>query len=124
MGRSAGQGVNCDARLGADAMNRRRFLDLSVSTSAALIAGACRHTAIPSTTRGRNGLPKDAFDAKEIPTYRGNHSAAYRYIDDHIADHLGHIRRWVRQPSVAAEGRGITEMATMVVQDLKSLGFH
>lgn len=66
----------------------------------------------------------EAFDASSIPAYRGAHAKAYRYIDEHRAEHLEQLRRWVRQPSVSAEGRGIPEMAAMLAEDLRGLGFE
>ena len=65
----------------------------------------------------------DAFDAGAIVPYGGRHDAVYRHIDANVTDHLEHLRRWVRQPSVSAQNRGITEMANLVAGDLRSLGF-
>src|SRR5688500_14857160 len=46
------------------------------------------------------------FDAAAVPAYRGSHPEVYAYIDAHLSEHLEHLRRWVRQPSVSAENRG------------------
>ncbi len=64
----------------------------------------------------------EAFDAASVPAYRGDHQAAYRYIDQHLDEHLENLRRWVRQPSVSAQGIGIEEMANLVRADLQALG--
>lgn len=66
----------------------------------------------------------DAFEPEKIPAYGGRHDATYAYIDAHLADHLENLRRWVRQPSVSAQKRGIQLMAAMLRDDLKRLGFQ
>lgn len=64
------------------------------------------------------------FDARSVAPYAGEHPDVYDYIDRHRTEHLEQVRRWVRQPSISAEGRGIAEMAELVRQDLASLGFQ
>ena len=65
-----------------------------------------------------------AFDASTIAPYRGDHPKIYAYIDGHQPEHLAALQRWLRQPSISAQSVGITEMAAMVRDDLKSLGFQ
>ncbi len=65
----------------------------------------------------------EAFDASRIPAYAGQHDDVYAHIDANIQDHLAHVQRWVRQPSVSAQNRGITEMAELLAGDLRTLGF-
>ena len=65
----------------------------------------------------------DAFDAGAIVPYVGRHDEVYRHIDAHLKEHLAHLQRWVRQPSVSAQNRGITEMANLLGADLRTLGF-
>jgi acetylornithine deacetylase/succinyl-diaminopimelate desuccinylase-like protein len=67
---------------------------------------------------------EEAFDAASVPAYRGRHEAAYRYIDAHFGEHLEQLQRWVRQPSVSAQSRGIREMAELLAADLRGLGFE
>ena len=66
----------------------------------------------------------DRFEASTVSPYGGNHPEAYAYIDAHLAEHLENIRRWVRQPSISAQNQGIQEMAAMVRDDLRALGFQ
>lgn len=47
----------------------------------------------------------------------------YQYIDEHADEYIASLQRMLRQPSIAAQGVGMTEMAAMVEQDLKNLGF-
>jgi len=63
-----------------------------------------------------------AFDAKAIPAYRGEHTEVYQYIDAHQREHLANLQRWLRQPSISAQNQGIGEMAAMVRDDLARLG--
>ncbi len=66
----------------------------------------------------------DRFDPATVPAYRGNHREAYAYIDAHLPEHLENVRRWVRQPSISAQNNGVQEMAAMLRDDLKKLGFR
>ena len=66
----------------------------------------------------------EKFDANAIAAYTGRHDDVYAHIDANIADHLEQLRRWVRQPSVSAQNRGIAEMAEMLAGDLRALGFR
>jgi len=66
---------------------------------------------------------EDAFDPASIPAYSGEHSAVYAHIDEHLEDHVAHLQRWVRQPSISPQDIGMTEMADLVRQDLLALGF-
>jgi acetylornithine deacetylase/succinyl-diaminopimelate desuccinylase-like protein len=65
----------------------------------------------------------DAFSAANVPPYQGRHDAVYRHIDANIAEHVKQLQRWVRQPSVSAQNRGIAEMAKLLAGDLRGLGF-
>lgn len=64
----------------------------------------------------------EAFDARSIPAYRGDHADIYAYIDAHQREHLASLQRWLRQPSVSAQNQGIAEMAALVRDDLARLG--
>jgi acetylornithine deacetylase/succinyl-diaminopimelate desuccinylase-like protein len=65
----------------------------------------------------------DAFDAARIAPYDGRHEEIYRHIDANLAQHVAHLQRWVRQPSVSAQNRGIGDMAKLLADDLRALGF-
>ena len=64
------------------------------------------------------------YDASCVTPYRGRHEAIYRHIDANLDAHLANIQRWLRQPSISAQSVGITEMATLLRDDLKALGFQ
>ena len=90
---------------------------LAAQTSAAVaIAQGVRPPAIRFTT-------DEAFDASTIPAYTGKHDDVYAHIDANVAAHLAHLQRWVRQPSVSAQSRGIPDMANLLAGDLRALGF-
>jgi acetylornithine deacetylase/succinyl-diaminopimelate desuccinylase-like protein len=65
----------------------------------------------------------DKFDASTVPAYRGNHQKAYSYIDANLPQHTENLRRWVRQRSISAQNDGVQQMAAMLRDDLKALGF-
>lgn len=64
-----------------------------------------------------------SFDAATISAYRGTHDAIYAYIDAHQKEHVANLQRWLRQPSISAQNKGITEMANLLRSDLLRLGF-
>jgi acetylornithine deacetylase/succinyl-diaminopimelate desuccinylase-like protein len=66
---------------------------------------------------------EEAFDASTIQPYAGRHDDVYRHIDANLEAHVKELQRWVRQPSVSAQNRGIAEMAKLLASDLNTLGF-
>lgn len=66
----------------------------------------------------------EAYDPSTVARYAGNHPDVYAHIDANLAQHVANLQRWVRQPSVSAENRGIREMANMVRDDLAKIGFR
>jgi acetylornithine deacetylase/succinyl-diaminopimelate desuccinylase-like protein len=66
----------------------------------------------------------DVFDVRAVPAYGASHEAVYAHIDANLDVHLENIRRWLRQPSISAENRGIREMAEMLRADLLRMGFR
>jgi acetylornithine deacetylase/succinyl-diaminopimelate desuccinylase-like protein len=66
----------------------------------------------------------EAFDAREIPAYAGSHDAVYAHIDANLDRHTAELQRWVRQRSVSAQNEGIQQMAELLRDDLKALGFQ
>jgi acetylornithine deacetylase/succinyl-diaminopimelate desuccinylase-like protein len=67
---------------------------------------------------------RDAFRASQVPADTGSHPEVYAYIDAHRAEHLEHLRRWLRQPSISAENVGVQQMAEMLRDDLRLMGFQ
>ena len=67
--------------------------------------------------------PTGVFDPTAVPAYRGQHDEVYAYIDKHLDQHVEALQRWVRQPSISAQNVGVVEMAKMLRDDLKALGF-
>jgi len=65
-----------------------------------------------------------AFDPREIAPYTGAHDDVYAHIDANIERHVADIQRWIRQPSVSAQNVGIQQMAELLRDDLKALGFQ
>jgi acetylornithine deacetylase/succinyl-diaminopimelate desuccinylase-like protein len=114
----------------------RRFRTLvsAVALAAAVLPGctptpqsspeAAAPAAAPEVRRPRFEITsQQRFDASAVAAYRGSHDPVYAYIDAHLAEHVEQLRRWVRQPSVSAQNRGIQEMAVLVRDDLRKLGF-
>jgi Acetylornithine deacetylase/Succinyl-diaminopimelate desuccinylase and related deacylases len=104
-------------------LNRRQFLQAGIFgvTAAALASTvAAEHPPRPQLQL----TTQEGFDAAVIAPYRGDHSGVYQHIEAHIDEHLEHIRRWLRQPSVSAQSQGIEQMATLLRDDLRALGFR
>jgi acetylornithine deacetylase/succinyl-diaminopimelate desuccinylase-like protein len=51
-----------------------------------------------------------------------NREGIFRYIDDHIDQHVAHIQRWVRQRSVSWDNMGVAECAEIVAESYRALG--
>ena len=111
------------------------MLCVGLTLSASVLPGRARAQTEPSARSSAQPAPQvrrpsftitttERFDASSIPAYAGTHDRVYAYIDAHLPQHLENLRRWVRQPSVSAENRGVQEMATMLRDDLKQLGFE
>jgi acetylornithine deacetylase/succinyl-diaminopimelate desuccinylase-like protein len=66
----------------------------------------------------------EAYDPAVVPAYAGEHKAVYDHIDASISGHTRALQRWMRQPSISAQNTGILEMATMLRDDLRDLGFQ
>lgn len=107
---------------------RRRFLELGAVGLAGFALGPGRDRQSSDLQQARRPTFRlttdEAFDAATVPAYTGNHSRVYRYIDQNLDGHISQIRRWIGQPSVSAQGVGIEEMARLVLEDFKSLGFR
>lgn len=50
-------------------------------------------------------------------------SRVYAYIDEHADEYIAQLQKMLNQPSIAAQGVGMTEMAAMVQKDMDALGF-
>jgi acetylornithine deacetylase/succinyl-diaminopimelate desuccinylase-like protein len=84
-----------------------------------------RHSPPPATVPSSiNFTTSERFEAGAVPAYGGEHPDVYAYIEGHAAEDLRQLQRWLRQPSISAEGRGIREMAELLRQDLTALGFQ
>ena len=46
----------------------------------------------------------------------------FKYIDEHIDDHVVNLQKWIRQPSISNSGEGIPESAEMVKGFFEQLG--
>lgn len=115
-------------------MNKYR----SIIALGLLVCGGCQPPAGPeaSTDADAAGIDtsnarrpefqldvSESFSAGSIPSYAGDHTAVYEYIDANLDEHIGNIQRWIRQPSVSAQNDGIQEMAGLLRDDLAALGF-
>ncbi|MDQ3411261.1 MAG: M20/M25/M40 family metallo-hydrolase, partial [Chloroflexota bacterium] len=49
-------------------------------------------------------------------------SDIFQHIDDHLDEHIAHIQRWVRQPSVSWDNLGVRECAEVVAASYRDLG--
>jgi acetylornithine deacetylase/succinyl-diaminopimelate desuccinylase-like protein len=66
---------------------------------------------------------EEAFDTDTVPPYAGQHDEVYAHIDRNLDEHVRHIQRWIRQPSISPLGIGIDEMAELVRRDFVDMGF-
>lgn len=66
----------------------------------------------------------EAFDPAGIPAYAGNHADVHARIDADLDAHVAQLQGWVRQRSISAQNDGIGEMARLLADDLRELGFQ
>lgn len=106
-------------------MQNRTWIAVGV---ALLVAAACAPS-VADTNLESDNYPTFSFteteswDPGQVAAYDGKHPEVYAHIDEHQEEHLAHLQRWLRQPSISAQNVGIAEMAEMVRSDLEGLGF-
>jgi acetylornithine deacetylase/succinyl-diaminopimelate desuccinylase-like protein len=81
-------------------MNRRRFLNHSMASAAAL-----------------------AFVRRASAADLSDLNAIYVEIDKHHDEAIHRLQDWIRQPSIAAENRGMTEGCDLMMRLLRDAGF-
>lgn len=64
------------------------------------------------------------FDAASIRPYRRSFPDIYRHIDAEQPAHVAQLQRWMRQPSISAQDVGVADMARLLRDDLRDLGFQ
>ena len=98
------------------------------TTALALVLSALSLTAATAQTEPkRPSFPFTtdvAYDASKVAPYKGKHSAAYAYIDANKDRDVANVQRWVRQRSISAQNDGVVQMAELLRDDLKALGFE
>jgi acetylornithine deacetylase/succinyl-diaminopimelate desuccinylase-like protein len=110
-------------------MARRVSVGVRPAALAAVVSLAAACSPSPnSVAPAQRALPTftttERFDAGTIPPYAGRHDEVYAHIDAHRTEHLAELQRWIRQPSVSAQNIGIRQMAELLRDDLKALGFQ
>ncbi|MBO9379190.1 M20/M25/M40 family metallo-hydrolase [Sphingomonas histidinilytica] len=96
------------------------------TTALALVLSALSMTAVAHAEPKRPSFPFTtdvAYDASKVAPYKGKHAAAYAYIDANKDRDVANVQRWVRQRSISAQNDGVVQMAEMLRDDLKALGF-
>ncbi len=81
---------------------------------------------VPKSQVERPTYPFDTeemYDPAVVPAYAGDHAKIYAHIDGAIEDHTKALQRWLRQPSISAQNKGIMDMAEMLRGDLEGMGF-
>jgi acetylornithine deacetylase/succinyl-diaminopimelate desuccinylase-like protein len=59
------------------------------------------------------------IDTSKMPEAEKN---AFKFIDDHIDEHVENLQKWIQQPSISNSGEGIPESAEMVKGFFDKLG--
>jgi acetylornithine deacetylase/succinyl-diaminopimelate desuccinylase-like protein len=93
------------------------------SLSALLLASSLT-TAAENTGRPQFSIDMSyPYDYSTIQPYTGKHEKVYQHIDRNLTAHVGNLQRWLRQPSISAQDVGIDDMAQLLVNDFKGMGF-
>src|SRR5262245_50250525 len=80
--------------------NRRTFLGTTLSTGAALLI------------------------AKQAAAAPSGRAAIYKQIEQRHDEAVQRLQEWIRQPSIAAENRGVTEGCQLTMRMLRDAGFQ
>jgi acetylornithine deacetylase/succinyl-diaminopimelate desuccinylase-like protein len=80
-------------------MNRRQFL---------------LHSSLAAATVSRNSLRADTSDRKPV----------YREVEKRLDESVLRLQNWIRQPSIAAENRGMTEGCDLMMRLAREAGFE
>ncbi|MCK9488642.1 MAG: M20/M25/M40 family metallo-hydrolase [Xanthomonadales bacterium] len=94
-----------------------------------LFSGACLLAAAPGAQATdprpeRSFATSETFEASEIAAYTGDHAEVHARIDADLDAHVAHLQRWLRQRSISAQDDGIADMAQLLADDLRELGFQ
>ncbi|HEY2797374.1 MAG TPA: M20/M25/M40 family metallo-hydrolase [Thermoanaerobaculia bacterium] len=92
-------------------MDRRRFLQGVGATAATL--------SIPSTVRG-----SAAPAAPTTPPGKSDLASVYDEIPKRHDEAVKRLQDWIRQPSIAAENRGVSEGCDLLIRMLQDAGFQ
>jgi acetylornithine deacetylase/succinyl-diaminopimelate desuccinylase-like protein len=93
-------------------LSRRDFLNATAASAAAL--------ALPRSLRAD---PADAADAADAGPAAGLEGVQAEIVKRH-AEGVARLQEWVRQPSIAAENRGMNEGCELLMRFLKEAGFQ
>lgn len=105
-----------------NARYRRTAAPLSVALlSAALILASMPAAAAPPQIVITE---TQAFDPASVPAFGGDYADVYAQLEKQRGADLAQLQRWVRQPSISAQNQGIAQMAELLRDDLKQLGFR
>ena len=110
-------------------MRRRRTV---VPMSASLLSASLLSVALAGFVPAADAAPPAkiaitetaAFDAASVAPFAGDYADVYAYLDKQGAHNLAQLQRWVRQPSISAQNKGIAQMAELLRADLQQLGFR
>src|SRR5262245_53422012 len=106
--------VNSDsANAQPGAIDRRKFL-LSAAAGAANLAFLGRAAAQPISAN---------FSSSPTP-YDDNLTAIRAQVDKRHDEAVQRLQQWIRQPSIAAENRGVNEGCELTMQMLRDAGFN
>jgi len=106
------------------------WLVCAVGISATAVA-CSRHTPEPSVAAAQAAPAKPKLGIRpsgdetikpDVSRVSGDLQKVYRYIDEHVDDHVERLQKWVRQPSISNSGEGIPESAEMVKGFFEELG--
>ncbi len=102
--------------------SRRDFLGTGAGAMAASYMGVTSQDQQAPARPQWKLTSNEEYDAETVEPYAGRHEQVYRYIDQHVDDHLANMQAWLRQRSVSAQNDGIAEMAEMVRTTFVELG--
>src|SRR5262249_11753052 len=104
---TASRGSGCDSLRAMPNTTRRDFLGVTAGTAVAL--------ALPQATQAQAAKGKGAADPL---------AAIRAEVQKRHAEGVERLQQWVKQPSIAAENRGMTEGCDLMMKLAKDAGFQ
>src|ERR1700722_18401387 len=104
----------------------RNFYLAACLVAAVTLSGCNGEKAKPATSSSgpKLGIRPYGDETVKIDTSKmpDDEKKVFKYIDDHIDEHVANLQHWIQQPSISNSGEGMQESVEMVKGFFDKLG--